>query len=217
MRVLKGSNLDRMRESLPPEFRVEDAMEWLAPMYHAPLKAVHALERSGEIIRLKRGLYAFSEGLDRLALAHSLHGPSYISFETALEFHGLIPERVNIVMSVVDGRPATFNTPVGVYEYHSQARGLFARGMGLQFFNGRTCPMANPEKALLDSLSRAKLRAADLSEEDILSFTEESLRVSRDALGSLSCKKLLAMAPLYRNLAPTRLAQALASRKAAGQ
>ena len=144
-----------MKGDCPPEFSASEGADWLHQFYRAPLKALGALERAGELIRLKRGLYAFRDGFGPLAAAATLHGPSYVSFETALAYHGMIPERTPTIMSVVDGRPSVFETPVGRFEYYAQARPLFALGMGLGSIAGRSCPLANREKALRGTWRRS--------------------------------------------------------------
>ena len=44
------------------------------------------------LIRLKRGLYETNKDANQLTIANALLAPSYISFETALAYHGMIPE-----------------------------------------------------------------------------------------------------------------------------
>ena len=66
---------------------------------------------SGEIVRIRKGLYAFGAPLQRAPisrelLANLIYGPSYISLDYALSYHGLIPERVETVTSVTLGRSA---------------------------------------------------------------------------------------------------------------
>lgn len=210
MCALRNANLLEMQENLPPEFQAAEAASWLESWgYRAPFKALEALEREGAIVRLKRGLYAFVEGFEPLAAAAKLHEPSYVSFETALAYYGLIPERVMTVLSVVDGRPATFDTSVGRYEFYSQSRPLFAAGMSLVFIHDRVCPIANREKALLDTLARARLRAAKLKPAQVLQFVREGLRVDEAGIEALALDKLARMAPLYRNSAPRQFVQAL--------
>ncbi|MCK5689671.1 hypothetical protein KAI87_10400 [Myxococcota bacterium] len=201
-----------MQETLPPEFRVEDACALLSEDYKAPLKRLGAMQRAGVLIRLKRGLYAFSNGFDKVGAAGAIYGPSYVSFETALAYYGLIPERVDTVMSVVDGRPASFTTPVGLYEYHAQGRTLFAEGMGMVQLERRSYLIATREKALLDTLNRAHLSAAELSFAQVLDFVVEGMRVDFEDLQGLSLRKLRRLAKLYRNLAPGKLVMALQQR-----
>jgi hypothetical protein len=52
--------------------------------------------KSGEVMRIHRGLYGLAfkylrRKLDPLVLAQHIYGPSYISLETALSYHGWIP------------------------------------------------------------------------------------------------------------------------------
>ena len=90
--------MNKLANSLSKIFSVEEAKFFLQKRYKAPLKALSAMEKSGEILRLRRGLYAFSEGFNPLAAACKVHGPSYVSFETALAYYGLIPERVHQII-----------------------------------------------------------------------------------------------------------------------
>ncbi len=205
-------DLNAMQSALPPEFRASEACEYLGERYKAPLKWLGAMERAGTLIRLKRGLYAFANGFDRLAAAGAMHGASYVSFESALEYYGLIPERVDTVMSVVDGRSASFSTPVGLYVYYPQGRELFAQGMGMALSDGRSFLLATREKAVTDALSRARLRAALLSPEQVLEFTVDGLRVDLEDLQALSLRTLRRLGTLYRGLGPKKLAAALQER-----
>ena len=45
--------------------------------------------RSGDLLQLRRGLYATRRDLNPLCLAAGMYGPSYISYETALSYYGL--------------------------------------------------------------------------------------------------------------------------------
>jgi predicted transcriptional regulator of viral defense system len=201
---LQRGSVAEMAASLPPEFAVADANAWMRGRYRAPLKLLARLERLGAIVRLKRGLYAFAEGFDPLAAAAALHGPSYVSFETALAFYGMIPERVSTILSVVDGRPATFVTPGGVFEYRAQRRDLYAMGMTLAFVKDRSVPIANREKALLDAIARARLKTAQATDAALLAFVAQGLRIDDGSLAVLSRRKLRLMSRLYRSAAPAR-------------
>jgi predicted transcriptional regulator of viral defense system len=58
------------------------------------------LVKSGELIRLKKGFYAFSKPylsgpIDLVVVANTLYAPSYISFDYALSYYRMIPERVS--------------------------------------------------------------------------------------------------------------------------
>lgn len=205
-------DLKRMETELPPEFSAQDAVAFLADTHRAPLKYLASIEKKGLLVRLKRGLYTFAGNVDRLAAANSIHGPSYVSFETALGHYGLIPERTDTVMSVVDGRTASFSTPIGTYEFHSQSRGLFADGMTMARSDDRAWRIATREKALLDTLWRAQLRARGHSGLEILEYVVDGLRVDAEQLQALSRRRLRRLAGQYRSLAPRKLCDALRRR-----
>lgn len=72
--------------------------------YRSPRVKLNHLLNVGALIRVKKGLYVFGKQFSRgpyclELLANKIYGPSYVSLEWALQFHGLIPERVEVVVS----------------------------------------------------------------------------------------------------------------------
>lgn len=84
-------------------------------------------------------------------IANRIYPPSYVSFESALSYHNLIPESVLAVTSASTRRTYRFNTPLGEFTYRSLKPELFV-GYDLIQNQGKCFKMANPEKALLDYL-----------------------------------------------------------------
>lgn len=83
---------------------------------------VHRAVEKGEVLRLKPGLYCLAKiyrnsHLHPFSIAGILHAPSYISLESALQYHGLIPEAVFQVTSVTSQRSRSFKTPLGVFSF----------------------------------------------------------------------------------------------------
>jgi hypothetical protein len=75
-----------------------------------------------EIVRIRRGLYCLSSKylhwkIDPLVVAQRVYGPSYISLETALSYHGWIPEAVFTVTSASLNRSREFGTPLGRFSF----------------------------------------------------------------------------------------------------
>jgi hypothetical protein len=69
--------------------------------------------------------------------------------QSALAYYGLIPEIVNIIVSVTAGRPGRLETPLGVFDFrHVQPRLLC--GYEMVDLGGQNALLATPEKALLD-------------------------------------------------------------------
>src|SRR5512136_3222497 len=77
--------------------------------YERPRDKITSLLRRGAIIRVKKGIYVFGpkharRPFSREILANMIYGPSCISLDFALQYHGLIPERVESLTSVTTGR-----------------------------------------------------------------------------------------------------------------
>jgi predicted transcriptional regulator of viral defense system len=101
------------------EFDYQVLMDVLRDYEH-PRDKITAMLRQGVIIRVKKGIYVFGEKysrgpFSREVLANMIYGPSYVSLDYALHYHGLIPERVEAVTSVTSGRGRRFSTPVGLF------------------------------------------------------------------------------------------------------
>ena len=110
--------------------------------------------KTGRLIQLRRGYYLLSGEYRKIEpfgphIASLLVTPSYISCEKALEFHGLIPERVTAYTSVTTKRQARFVSAEGTFEYRHLKPSLFW-GYASVSSGKQTGFMAMPEKALLD-------------------------------------------------------------------
>jgi hypothetical protein len=133
--------------------------------FRSPKDKISSLTREGSLLRLKRGLYSVSrvltgESLSRELIANHLYGPSYVSFETALSYYDLIPERVYVTKSATLKRKKSYNTPVGYYQYVHVPEAYYPIGLRIEIVeNAYAYIVASPEKALCDLiLSTSGLR-----------------------------------------------------------
>ncbi|MBN1864462.1 MAG: hypothetical protein JW808_06140 [Victivallales bacterium] len=110
--------------------------------------------RSGELIRLRRGLYATSLNVNPFCFAASIYGPSYISFETALSYHGVIPEAVYEISSATLNRPKEFENVFGRYRFRAVPEAVFHVGIERATESGIPFLIASPTKALCDRIAR---------------------------------------------------------------
>lgn len=111
-------------------------------------------KESGRIWQLRRGLYALAPPYQKkpphpFLVANRLQRASYVSLQSALAFYGMIPDTVQITVSVTAGRPERLETPVGIFEYRHVKTSLLAGYTRLDF-DGQQALVAVPEKALLD-------------------------------------------------------------------
>jgi len=135
----------------------------------------------GELLHIRRGVYQLAKRYQRkplnsYELAQKIYCPSYVSFESALSYHGLIPEAVYSVSSASLKRSRVFKTPVGVYSYTQIPHRVFYVGVDRIEKNGEIYLMASPIKALADYVfyKRPELK-------DVESFLE-SLRIERSEI-----------------------------------
>lgn len=100
--------------------------------------------KTGHLIRLRRGVYAFPRhGVDTAMVAQRLYSPAYISLESALQYHGLLPDAVFAVTLVTPRTTRQFQTPWGHFIYHHLKQELYWG------FDPGTL-LAEPEKAVVD-------------------------------------------------------------------
>lgn len=117
---------------------------------------LHRWEKEDKIIKLKNGLYIFSEKYRRKEifepwLSYLIKNPSYISLEKAMEYYQLIPDAIFTYTSVTPRkRPGVFETRVGNFKYFSIKKEYFW-GYRVIESNDLRGYMAEPEKALLDT------------------------------------------------------------------
>lgn len=156
-----------------------------------PKDKITDLEKKGLVIRIKRDLYVVSKKVHHLELsreliANHLYSPSYVSLESALAYHGLIPERVFSLRSVSLKTYKKYETPLGVFEYIKVPDRYFQVGIHQEIVNEAYCFLiASPEKALCDLIvSTRNLRIQSVSA--IRTYLEEDIRFDMDALTSFN-------------------------------
>ncbi|MBI4669273.1 MAG: type IV toxin-antitoxin system AbiEi family antitoxin domain-containing protein, partial [Elusimicrobia bacterium] len=150
---MKWTEIDRkLREKGILVFTGKDLMR-LAGLTPASAKflLIRYIKR-GLLRRLRRGLYAAAERLPPdFVIANRLYRPSYVSLESALAFHHVIPESVYAVTSVTAKPTRRFDVLERAYIYRTIKLGAFA-GYEAKTLNGQTVWVARPEKALADYL-----------------------------------------------------------------
>ena len=170
--------------------------------YASPKAKLSYMIKSGKIIKIRRGLYVRpgNSDLSLKTLANKIYGPSYISFEYALSYYGLIPERSYTITSasMEKNKSKIFRSPLGVFSYQSIHSAVFAYGVVRVEENDSPFLIATREKALCDKLSKAG-RVTSIKSLETLLFND--LRIDRDALHSFNSSDVEFLAPLYEKKA----------------
>ncbi len=110
---------------------------------------------TGRLIQLRRGLYTLAPPFAKqvphpFAVAARLVRPSYVSLESALAYHGWIPESVAMVTSVTTRRPVRMGNALGTFRFRHIQRAFLSHYVQVEVAPGQMAFVAEPEKALLD-------------------------------------------------------------------
>ena len=144
------------------------------------------MKQEGLLTSLKKGLYVYHSPYiktltSKEIIANNLLGPSYISYEYALYYHGLIPERVEEVTSATTKRTKAYSTSYGDFSYKHIDKSLYALGLVILSAKQGNFMMASVEKALCDKVFTTRGIKIG-SKKSMLIFLEEDLRVDMDEL-----------------------------------
>ena len=166
--------------------------------YEMPLSKISRMMKAGEIIQIVRGLYETDRSVPGYLLAGSIYGPSYLSFEFALSYHGMIPEAVYTFTSATCSKRKSkkYETPFGVFTYKDIPAEAYPFGVELKEENGYYYSIATPEKALCDMLHSVKKMN---NRKEIISLLFDDLRIDEEKLLSLNMEDIGQYAELYHN------------------
>lgn len=158
--------------------------------YRRPNDKIARLLAAADLVQLKKGLYVL--GAEHRAapvslplVANLLYGPSCVSLDFALSWHGLIPEGVFQLSSVTARRSRQYDTPVGVFSYAHIPAALYGIGVQMEQNPDGSCfLLAGAEKALCDKLLLTRNLSA-YTAAAMRSFLLEDLRIDIEDLARL--------------------------------
>ena len=153
---------------------------------------------SGELIRIKRGLYCLAKKyhrvpLDLFVVAQAIYYPSYISLYSAMSYHGLIPEAVYSITSVSTKRRKSFNTPIATFDFFNVPEKNFLEG--IQRIEGESGAflIATPQKSILDFVYVFNPDWLDMK------WAIEDLRINEDILMDYKLSSFEQLEHLYKD------------------
>lgn len=165
--------------------------------YANPLDKIKRDADNGLLIRLNRGLYETNKGVNPCLLASSILSPSYLSFDWALSYYGLIPEKVIAITSASMGlrKNKTFVNAFGRYEYSDIPSQVFSEGLNYLEDGEYTVKIATKEKAICDSLCKWRI-VHNIKELKELLFIDK--RIDESEFEVCNFKLMLRLAGLYK-------------------
>ncbi len=147
---------------------------------------INKLKKDGFLQTLKRGLYLHKSPftntiISKEIIANTLLSPSYISFDYALYFYGLIPESVYDVTSATTKRSKKYTTTTGTYNFKQVKKELYPIGLKIESVKNGNFIIASKEKALCDKIYYTK-DIPITSKKVMIEFLRDDLRIYFDEL-----------------------------------
>lgn len=153
---------------------------------------------AGKLFRIINGLYETDPNTPGYLLAGSIYGPSYISFEYALSFYGLIPERVTTITCATfdKKKKKQYSTNFGTFTYRDIPVLAYPEEILLKEENNYSYQIATPEKALCDKLYTISPLNNYSNLENML-FND--LRIDKEEFNKLNINKIDKLSKLYHS------------------
>jgi len=154
--------------------------------------------RDGKLFKIINGLYETNPNTPGYLLAGSIFGPSYISFEYALSFYELIPERVTTITCATFNKKKKkqYKTNFGTFTYRDIPLLAYPEEILLKEETNYSYQIATPEKALCDKLYTLTPLNNYSNLENIL-FND--LRIDEEEFNKLNVDKINKLSNLYHS------------------
>ena len=164
--------------------------------YKNPRDKLAHMVKKKECIPVIQGLYETNPTTPGYRLANTICSPSYLSFEFALSYHGLIPEAVyNFTSATFEKKKKKeFKTPFGTFTYRDVPSAAYPYGIECVSENGYTFQIASPEKALCDELY---IQSPVISQRELKELLFDGLRIDWELFCKLNMDDILFLNSKY--------------------
>jgi hypothetical protein len=158
--------------------------------------------RSGELVRLRRGLYLVAADVSGswphpFVVAESLSPGAYVSLFSALSYHGWVPESVPVTQCITPHvrRSEVSSAEMGEFRFYPLAirHGYFLEGVERLVLAGSPALVASPLRALLDDFCLRKREWTNIGQ------LTEDLRIEEAMLRSIDRLELERLRPVYKH------------------
>ena len=166
--------------------------------YANPNDKIYRLVKEGKLFPITKGLYEDDAFVSGKYLASVISGPSYLSFEYALSYYGLIPEAVYVYTSATFAKKKkkTYTNAFGTFTYEDVPNAVFPLGIKIVESDGYVMHIASPEKALCDklySLSPVK------NQKELKALLFDGLRIDEAAFAKLNSDDITLLSERYKS------------------
>lgn len=164
--------------------------------YKSPKDKIKNLLKEGKIIKLTKGLYETDKKISSYLVANAIYGPSYLSFEFALSYHGLIPEAVYTYTSATFKRKKEkkYINYFGTFTYKDIPANAYPFEILVMKEDTYQYKIASAEKALCDKLYAMK---PVKNKQEIIFLMFKELRIDEAKFHNLNKEILLELIDMY--------------------
>ncbi len=164
--------------------------------YASPVSKLSRMVKEGKYIRIVKGLYETDPATPGYLLAGSIYGPSYLSFEFALSYHGMIPEAVYAFTSASydKKKKKEFKTPFGTFMYRDVPKEVYPLGVKLIEEGDYSYWIASAEKALCDTLYS---KSPVANQKELLNLLFNDMRIDEEEFEKLKLEDITNLAKKY--------------------
>lgn len=155
-------------------------------------------KKNGNIIKIINGLYETDPYTPGHYLATSIYGPSYLSFDFALSYYGIIPEKVTTYTSATfdKKKKKEYRNQFGYFTYRDVPTEVYPLGVCAMKENGYTYQIATAEKALCDKLyTISPLK----NYKELKNLLFEDLRIDIEEFNKLNVEDIKIISELYHS------------------
>lgn len=183
---LRGGNMIRTSAMLLEELKD----------YASPVSKLSRMVKEGKYIRIVKGLYETDPTTPGYLLAGSIYGPSYLSFEFALSYYGMIPEAVYAFTSATydKKKKKEFKTPFGTFMYRDVPKEVYSLGVRLIQEGDYSYWIASAEKALCDALYS---KSPVTNQKELLNLLFNDMRIDEEEFEKLKPEDITHLAQKY--------------------
>lgn len=158
--------------------------------YRNPDTKIERMVQHGDLVPIKRGWFETNQAVEPHLLAGVLCRPSYLSFDYALEYYGLIPEHVFTITSATfkKKKKKVYQNAFGRFSFQDVPAVIYPWGILGHRDGSYYYQIATPEKALCDKLYT--ISPPVRNQRELYELLTENLRIEETGLRNLSFSDL---------------------------
>lgn len=165
--------------------------------FKAPDNKIKRMCEKNEIVKLAKNLYETNTHTPGYLVANSIYSPSYLSFDYALSYYGLIPETVYVYTSATyrKNKKKKYVNTLGTFTYRDVPPSCYPYEIVIKQEGKYTFLIASAEKALCDKLYTIH---PVKNKEELRDLLFNDLRIDFDLFNQLNFSNLSLLCDLYK-------------------